>query len=72
MPSARLILAPFDGPVQDPARSLSSLELLSDKTHPATAPNEPFGLRMAPDPFERAGFCLRLDFLSDQRTIQYP
>jgi hypothetical protein len=72
MLSASLILAPFDGPRQDPARFLSPLDLLSANTHLATAPNEPFGLRMAPDPFERAGFCLRLDFLAGQRAIQYP
>jgi len=34
--------------------------------------NEPFGLKMAPDPFECTGFCLRLDFLTGQRAIQYP
>jgi hypothetical protein len=67
-----LILVQFDGPGQDPARSLSSLDLLRAKTHPAAAPNEPFGLKMAPGPFERAGFCLRLDFLTGKSAIQYP
>ena len=36
MPSSGLILVPFDGPGQGPARSLSSLDLLRAKTHPAT------------------------------------
>jgi hypothetical protein len=27
---------------------------------------------MAPDPFEPAGFCLRLDLLAGQEAIQYP
>ena len=72
MPSADLILAPFDGLGQDPARSLSSLDLLPAKTHPATPPNEPFGLKMPPDPFERVGSCLRLDFHTGESAIQYP
>jgi hypothetical protein len=72
MPSAELILVPFNGPGQDPARVLSSLDLLPVKTHQATAPNESFSIKMAPDPFEPAGFCLRLDLLAGQEAIQYP
>ena len=61
MRSAGLILAPFDGPCQDPARSPSSLDLLPPKTHPAPALNERVGLKPAPDPLERAGFfCVQL------------
>ena len=72
MPSADLILAPFDCPGQDPARSLSFLDFLPAKTHPTTAPNKPFGLKMTHDPFQRTGFCHRQDLLTGQRGIQYP
>jgi len=72
MPSADIILAPFDGPGQGLALSVSSLDLLPANTHPATALNEPFGLKAASDPFERLDFCLRFDSLTGQRTIQYP
>jgi hypothetical protein len=72
MRSARLILAPFDGPCQDPARSPSSLDLLPPKTHPALALIERLGLKLAPGPLERAGFCVRVDFLTGQKANQYP
>jgi len=72
MRSPGLILAPSDGPCQDPARSRSSLDLLPPKTHPAPALNERFGLTLAPGPLERASFCVRLDFLTGQKAIQSP
>ena len=72
MRSADLILALFDDPCQDPARSPSSLVLPPPKTHPAPALNERFGLKLVPGPLERAGFCVRLDFLTGQKTNQYP
>ena len=72
MPSPDLILAPFDGPDQDVARSLSPLDLLRAKNHASTAPNKPFAVNMAPDSFERVRFCPRLDFLTGQKAIQCP
>jgi hypothetical protein len=72
MPSAGLILTPFDGPGQDLARSLSPPDFLPPKTHLAIAPNEPFAVNMAPDPFERVRFCPHLDFLAGQTAIRYP
>jgi hypothetical protein len=69
MTSADLILAPFDGPGQGLALSVYSLVLLPANTHPATALNEPFGLKVASDPFKRPDFCLRFDSLTGQRTI---
>jgi hypothetical protein len=72
MRSAGFILAPFDGPSQDPARSLSSLDLLRANTHPAPALNERFGLKLARSPLEPAGFCLRVDFPTGQKVNQYP
>jgi hypothetical protein len=72
MPSAGLILAPFDGPGQDLARFLSSPDLLPAGTHPAPALNERFGLKLARSPLELAGFCVRVDFLTGQKVIQYP
>ena len=72
MPSAGPIFLPFDGPGQDVARSLSSLDLLRANNHASTAPNEPFAVNMAPDSFERVRFCHRLDFLTGKKTIQCP
>ena len=72
MRSPGLILALSDGPCQDLARSPSSPDLLPSRTHPAPALNERFGLKLARSPLEPAGSCVRVDFLTSQKAIQYP